>query len=90
MGICIKAVNNKAVDNFRLDCKHVNRDKLISSAGENNPSVQFAQSKINDLRVNISRSLKSYHEQLKLSQSQIKERNKKFTGQVAQLPQKMG
>ena len=50
------------------------RDKLISSAGKNNPTVQLAQSQINDLRSNINRSLDSYHQQLKVSQHQLESR----------------
>jgi len=64
------------------------RDKLINSAGENNPIVQIAQTKINGLRSNISRSLNSYHQQLKVSQRQLQVRKRKFVGQVAQIPQK--
>lgn len=64
------------------------RDKLASSGGSNNPTVQLSQSKIDDLRINIKRSLKSYEQQLNVSQRQLKGRNRKFTGQVAQIPEK--
>ncbi|WP_460217926.1 GumC family protein [Psychroserpens sp. MEBiC05023] len=63
------------------------RDKLISSAGTNNPTVQITQSKIEDLSRNIKRSLNSYDQQLKVSQSQLKGRNRKFVGQVSQIPE---
>jgi len=63
------------------------RDKLASSGGENNPTVQFVQSKINDLRVNITKSLNSYHQQLQVSRSQLKTRNRKFAGRVSQIPE---
>lgn len=64
------------------------RDKLISSGGVNNPTVQLVESKIVDLKSNINRSLDSYHQQLKVSQRQLKGRKRKFVGQVAQIPQK--
>ena len=64
------------------------KDKLATSAGENNPAVQLLKTKIKDLRSNISRSLSSYHQQLKLSQSQLKNRKNKFVGQVSQIPEK--
>ncbi len=66
----------------------LDRDKLASSGGENNPAVQFVESKISDLRSNITRSLNSYNEQLEVSQSQLIGRNLKFVGQVAQIPKK--
>ncbi|MFK7833720.1 MAG: GumC family protein [Winogradskyella sp.] len=64
------------------------RDKLITSAGENNPAVQIVQSQIEDLKSNISGSLKSYHQQLIVSQNQLQKRKRKFVGQVSQIPQK--
>ncbi|TDU42876.1 capsular exopolysaccharide synthesis family protein [Gelidibacter sediminis] len=64
------------------------RDKLVSSGGKNNPTVQLIQSQIDDLKANISRSLNSYHEQLIMSQRQLRARKSKFVGQVAQIPQK--
>ncbi|WP_299273684.1 tyrosine-protein kinase family protein [uncultured Psychroserpens sp.] len=66
----------------------LDRDKLASSGGANNPTVRFVQSKIDDLRSNITRSLNSYNQQLKVSQSQLKGRNRKFIGQVSQIPEK--
>lgn len=64
------------------------RDKLASSAGENNPTVLIVESKINDLRKNLKQSLNSYNQQLKISQKQLESRNRKFVGQVAQIPEK--
>jgi capsular exopolysaccharide synthesis family protein len=64
------------------------REKLASSAGKNNPTVLLAQDRIDDLKSNLTRSLNSYDKQLNLSQRQLKSRNRKFVGQVAQIPQK--
>ncbi|WP_431137261.1 GumC family protein [Psychroserpens mesophilus] len=64
------------------------RDKLIRSGGENNPTVKFTESHIDDLRSNITKSLNSYQQQLQVSQSQLSNRNRKFVGRVSQIPEK--
>ncbi len=66
----------------------LDRDKLTSSAGENNPTVQLVKSKITDLRSNLTRSLNSYTQQLRVSQSQLRKRNSRFIGQVSRIPEK--
>jgi len=66
----------------------IERDKLASSGGINNPSVIFAQSQISDLKLNITRSLTSYLKQLEVSRQQMQQRNNRFVGQVSQIPQK--
>jgi len=63
------------------------KDKLVSSAGSNNPTVKITAARIKDLRSNITRSLNAYHQQLKVSLSKLQKRNRKFVGQVAQIPQ---
>ncbi|WP_323786905.1 GumC family protein [Psychroserpens sp.] len=63
------------------------RDKLIRSGGENNPTVKFTQSHMDDLRANITISLNSYQKQLEVSQSQLRSRNRKFVGRVSQIPE---
>nr|WP_321231906.1 polysaccharide biosynthesis tyrosine autokinase [uncultured Psychroserpens sp.] len=65
----------------------LDRDKLASSGGVNNPTVKFVQSKIDDLRSNITKSLNSYNQKLSVSQSQLRGRNRKFIGKVSQIPQ---
>ncbi len=64
------------------------KDKLISSGGVNNPTVKLLNSKLNDLKLNINRSLTSYKKQLQLSQKQLQARNLKFRGEVSRLPEK--
>ncbi|TXE18853.1 polysaccharide biosynthesis tyrosine autokinase [Psychroserpens burtonensis] len=64
------------------------RDKLASSGGANNPTVQLAQIRIDDLQSNITKSLSSYNQQLIVSRSQLRGRNRKFVGQVSQIPRK--
>lgn len=62
--------------------------RLKNSGGENNPTVKFTQAKMSDLRANITRSLRSYDQQLKGSQVSLKKRNRRFAGSVATIPQK--
>lgn len=64
------------------------KEKLISSAGENNPSIQLLVSKIKDLRININSSLQAYSNQLEVSLSKIKKRNQTYKSQVYQIPEK--
>ncbi|NNE33457.1 MAG: polysaccharide biosynthesis tyrosine autokinase, partial [Winogradskyella sp.] len=66
----------------------LNLDKLKSSAGANNPSVQLALGAASDLRRNINRSLNAYIRQLEVSQNQLQGRNSRFAGQVSQIPEK--
>ncbi|MDY2587069.1 GumC family protein [Winogradskyella aquimaris] len=65
----------------------INRDKLENSAGKNNPAVQSAQSQVDDLKANISRSLNTYTSQLEASLKQLETRTQKFAGRVSQIPQ---
>ncbi|NRB84791.1 MAG: polysaccharide biosynthesis tyrosine autokinase, partial [Winogradskyella sp.] len=86
--------------NFGLESSNINtliadyntavldRDKLKKSAGENNPSVQIANTAIADLKLNIENSLKAYISQLETSQNQLELRNKRLVGEVAQIPEK--
>ena len=77
---------NALIDEYNLAV--LNRDKLASTAGENNPAIQVANSTIGDLKSNIDYSLKAYIRQLEVSQDQLKDRNQKFVGEVAQIPEK--
>ena len=64
------------------------KEKLIGSAGQNNPAVLLLMSKLSDLKSNINRSLKTYNKQLTLSLKKITTRNQKFRSQVAEIPRK--
>ena len=66
----------------------LDKGKLISSGGENNPTVKFLNSKLRDLKANINSSLTAYKQQLKLSEQQLKFRNSRFKGEVSRLPEK--
>ncbi|MBT8377015.1 MAG: hypothetical protein KJO22_09115, partial [Bacteroidia bacterium] len=66
----------------------LDRTKLISSGGINNPSVQLTNSNLTDLKQNINRSLITYKKQLELTLSQLLKRSNKFRGEVSRLPLK--
>ncbi len=66
----------------------LNKEKLISSGGVNNPIVRQLQLQLGDLRANINSSLDAYKNQLQLSQRQLSSRDKKFKSEVYNLPQK--
>lgn len=65
----------------------INRDKLVSSGGENNPMVQLAVSEVQNLKSNIDRSLKTYSTQVKASLNQLKSKNRRLAGRVSQIPE---
>ncbi|MEO1031858.1 MAG: polysaccharide biosynthesis tyrosine autokinase, partial [Bacteroidota bacterium] len=77
---------NDLIEEYNLAV--LNRDKLTSGAGNNNPTVQLANTTINDLKSNIQYSLKAYISQLEVSQNQLRLRNQKFVGEVAEIPEK--
>ncbi|WP_066221420.1 GumC family protein [Formosa haliotis] len=64
------------------------RDKLITSAGENNPAIVVLEAKIRDLKYNLENSLQSYFKQLNTSLSQLRKEEDKAYGLVRSLPQK--
>jgi len=65
----------------------INRDKLISSGGENNPMVQLAINEVQSLKSNINRSLDAYSTQVKATLSQLKSKNRRLAGRVSQIPE---
>lgn len=64
------------------------RDKLLVSGGENNPTVQVLNSKLKDVKDNINASLTSSKLQLEASKKQLMGRNQKFASRVSMLPGK--
>ena len=64
------------------------RDKLATSGGENNPIVQQINATLRELRANIDNSLSTYNNQLQVSLDQMQSRNRQFLGRVSRLPEK--
>ncbi|MBO3115793.1 polysaccharide biosynthesis tyrosine autokinase [Winogradskyella sp. DF17] len=83
-------INNGGINSLINDYNMavLERDKLASGAGANNPAVQLASGTIRDLGQNIKRSLASYVNQLKVSLRQLENRNAAFVGQVSRIPEK--
>jgi len=64
------------------------RDKMITSAGVNNPQVIALNTQLEDLNANIIESIDSYNLQLKASKKQLETKNRKYKSQVFSLPAK--
>jgi len=64
------------------------RQKLISSAGENNPTVMLLETNLRDLKSNINNSISAYITQLSLTRDQFSNRNQKFQSKVSGIPEK--
>ena len=64
------------------------RDRLLTSAGTNNPEIQRIDSNLAELRLNVLASIESSKEQLKLMEEQLKNRNTKINSEFAALPEK--
>ncbi|WP_179318030.1 GumC family protein [Winogradskyella helgolandensis] len=66
----------------------INRDKFLNSGGTNNPMVQQAVEQVESLRANINKSIETYTSQLNVSLEQLSLRKRRFSGTVAQIPEK--
>ncbi len=64
------------------------RDKLVLSAGVNNPAIRSYNAGLSDLKANIAASLKAYEQQLQASKQQMQTRNRRYASQVYSLPAK--
>ena len=64
------------------------RQKLISSAGANNPTLKLLDANLSDLKANIINSISTYLNQLNLSKDQLSRRNKTFQFKVSSIPEK--
>ena len=85
IGLNNSSINN-LVDNYNKLV--LERDNLIISAGENNPSVVFSNKMLNETKLNIFASIESYVAQLSASKSQMINKNKKYASKVYSLPAK--
>jgi capsular exopolysaccharide synthesis family protein len=77
---------NGLVDNY--NSLVFERDNLISSAGENNPSVIVVNQKLSDLKANIKASIDAYKLQLEASKQQLLRKNREYASKVYSLPAK--
>ncbi|HUH28775.1 GumC family protein, partial [Gelidibacter sp.] len=77
---------NELVSNYNTAV--LTRDKFLNSGGANNPIVKQAVVQVEELKANINRSLNNYVSQLEASSQQLENRNERFSGKVAQIPEK--
>lgn len=77
---------NELISNYNAAV--IARDKFLSSGGINNPIVKQAVEQVEELKANIDRSLNNYVSQLEASSRQFELRNQRFSGKVAQIPEK--
>jgi tyrosine-protein kinase Etk/Wzc len=77
---------NSLVDNY--NGLVLQRDNLVTSAGNNNPNVILINSQLSDLKSNIFASIESYKKQLQASKQQLISKNQKFASKVYSLPAK--
>lgn len=64
------------------------REKLRTSAGDNNPSLVVVTEQLESLRRNISNSIDAYLKQLSVSLDQLKIENSRASGVVSSMPEK--
>tara|TARA_B110000967_G_scaffold191657_1_gene217528 strand:- start:644 stop:2980 length:2337 start_codon:yes stop_codon:yes gene_type:complete len=64
------------------------RQKLISSAGVNNPQVKLIEANLSDLKANINNSISAYVNQLNYTKKQLSNRNQTFQSKVSRIPEK--
>ena len=64
------------------------RQKLISSAGVNNPQVKLLEANLSDLKANINNSISAYVNQLNYTKKQLSNRNQTFQSKVSRIPEK--
>jgi capsular exopolysaccharide synthesis family protein len=77
---------NDLVDRFNTTVLEL--DKLKSSAGTNNPSVQIGIRQLSEQRRNIMNSVSSYYKQLQTTKEQSNVAQKSAAGTFASLPEK--
>lgn len=64
------------------------RQKLINSAGDNNPTVILLEENLRDLKTNIQNSISAYLNQLNSTKKQLTSRNQTFRSKVSMIPKK--
>jgi capsular exopolysaccharide synthesis family protein len=77
---------NDLVDRFNTTVLEL--DKLKSSAGTNNPSIQIGIRQLSEQRRNIMNSVSSYYKQLQTTKDQSNVAQKSAAGTFASLPEK--
>ena len=85
MGIENSSINSLLKEFNTMVLEH---QKLISSAGINNPRVLLLESNLIDLKANIKNSISAYLNQLNYTKKQLSNRNQNFQSKVSGIPEK--
>ncbi len=64
------------------------REKLIASAGENNPTLQGLSDQLRRGKQNILQTVNVYQQQLQVSMNQLNEQRSRAAGQFSRIPEK--
>jgi capsular exopolysaccharide synthesis family protein len=64
------------------------RDKLNLSYKDTNPIVQSLDNQIADVKTNLVKSFESYKKGLQISETELKNRNSRFTNEIQSVPEK--
>ena len=68
--------------------KIIDKIKLISSAGPNNPSIKLIDNSLRNFKSNITFSLKNYLDQLNMLNIILSKQSNEFNNQVSAIPEK--
>ncbi|MDC0957658.1 polysaccharide biosynthesis tyrosine autokinase [Flavobacteriaceae bacterium] len=85
IGLENQGLNSLIVDYNKL---LMERDKLSSSAGENNPALKLLVNSTLEIKLNIIESLNNYLNQIIISKQQYQETSIKFLGEFSEIPEK--
>lgn len=85
IGLESASINN-LIDQYNQSL--LNREKLLASAGTNNPTVRVLNTQIVSTRANIQQTLSLFAQQLKISLAQIEREKGRAGAQFSSLPEK--
>lgn len=83
-------VENTNINNLVYEYNQVvlQRERLATSAGRNNPAVRLLSQQISSARNNILASVNTYQNQLRISLRQLKQKENRTDAMFAKLPEK--
>jgi capsular exopolysaccharide synthesis family protein len=83
-------VDNNSINSLlqEFNTMVLQRQKLIKSAGANNPTVVLLETNLRELKSNINNSISAYVDQLNLTRTQLSNRNLNFQSKVSGIPEK--
>src|SRR5690606_3683384 len=64
------------------------REKIVASAGENNPTLLVVNSQLQGIKHNVLQTVNSYQQQLKVSMAQLKQEKQLAGSSFSKIPEK--